>query len=120
MTLRIELSWPDKILSPNASVHHMKRARFKRAAKTEAGWATQLAVQNNREWEPQSETIAVHLVAHPPKHWNTGDKDNLISRCKAHLDGIAGVLGVNDKHFDAPTVTWADKCERGKLFVELS
>jgi hypothetical protein len=98
----------------------MRRYRFKEAAKTEAGWATKLALQNNRDWEPRAETIKVHLIAHPPKNWSTGDKDNLIARVKSHLDGIAKVLGVNDRIFDAPTVTWADKSERGKLIVVLS
>jgi crossover junction endodeoxyribonuclease RusA len=117
--MAIELGWPAKELSPNASVHHMKRARFKKAAKIEAGWATKIALQNNRDWEPAEETIRVHLIAHPPKHWSTGDKDNLVARAKSHLDGIAIVLGVNDKCFDAPTVTWADKFGIGKLIVEL-
>jgi hypothetical protein len=98
----------------------MKRARFKKAAKIEAGWATKLAIQSNRDWEPAAETVKVHLVAHPPKNWSTGDADNLIARCKAHLDGIAVVLGINDKHFDAPTVVWAEKGDSGKLLVELS
>jgi hypothetical protein len=98
----------------------MKRSRFKKAAKIEAGWATRLALQNNRDWEPAAETIAVHFLAHPPKHWSTGDKDNLIARAKSHLDGIAAVLGVNDKIFDAPTVAWADKTEIGKLIVSVS
>lgn len=116
--ITIELGWPRKELSPNTPVHHMKRARFKKAAKIEAGWATKLALQSNRDWEPDG-TIKVHFLAHPPKNWSTGDKDNLIARAKSHLDGIALVLGVDDKIFDAPTVAWADKTEIGKLIVEL-
>jgi crossover junction endodeoxyribonuclease RusA len=119
-SLTIELGWPAKELSPNATVHYMKRSRFKKAAKIEAGWATRLALQSNRDWEPSAETIAVHFLAHPPKHWSTGDKDNLIARAKSHLDGIAAVLGVDDKIFDAPTVAWADKTEIGKLIVSVS
>lgn len=117
--LQIELGWPAKELSPNTPCHYMKANRFKKAAKVEAGWATKLAIQSNRDWEPAAETITVHLLAHPPKNWSTGDKDNLIARVKAHLDGIAKVLGVNDKCFEAPTVEWADKTEHGKLFVVL-
>lgn len=119
-SLTIELGWPAKELSPNTPVHYMKRSRFKKAAKIEAGWATKLALQNNRDWEPAAETIAVHFLAHPPKNWSTGDKDNLVARAKSHLDGIAVVLGVDDKIFDAPTVAWADKTEIGKLIVSIS
>lgn len=116
--LRIELSWPAKELSPNTGVHHMTRHRFKRAAKKEAGWATKIALQANRNWEPQGERVKVHLIAHPPEAWRTGDDDNLVARVKAHLDGIAKVLGVNDRIFEAPTVTWAERAN--KLIVELS
>lgn len=118
--LEVILGWPATELSPNARVHHMTRSRFKKAAKVEAGWATKIAVQNNREWKPNAETIQVHLVAHPPIAWRTGDKDNLIARVKSHLDGIAKVLGVNDRTFEAPTVAWADRCEPGKLIVVLT
>ena len=115
--LRIELSWPAKELSPNESVHPMVLSRFKKAARIEAGWATRFVM--GMTYAPPEPPIAIRFVAHPPKNWSTGDKDNLIARCKAHLDGIARTLGVNDRDFDAPTVEWADKCDRGKLFVEV-
>jgi crossover junction endodeoxyribonuclease RusA len=115
--LDIELGWPAAELSPNARVHHMVHHRFKKAAKNEAGWATKIAMPFH--WHPAGERITVHLVAHPPKAWRTGDEDNLVARCKAHLDGIAEVLGVNDRVFQAPTVEWADRCERGKLIVRI-
>jgi crossover junction endodeoxyribonuclease RusA len=118
--LRVELGYPAKELSPNTPVHHMKRARFKKAAKIEAGWATRIALQNNRSWEPSAAQIHVHLIVHPPSAWRTGDKDNFSARCKSHLDGIADALGINDRIFEAPTIEWADRCERGKLTVELS
>jgi crossover junction endodeoxyribonuclease RusA len=117
--LRVELGYPAKELSPNTPVHHMTRYRFKKAAKVEAGWATKLALQNNRAWEPQSETVKVHLIVHPKTHGPRMDADNLVASAKAHLDGIAETLGVNDRIFEAPTIEWADRCERGKLIVEL-
>jgi crossover junction endodeoxyribonuclease RusA len=116
--LRIDLSWPAHELSPNARVHPMVLHRFKKAAKNEAGWAVKIAKPFH--WHPADETVAVHLIAHPPKAWRTGDDDNLVARVKAHLDGIAEVLGINDRLFQAPTVEWADRCERGKLIVVLS
>jgi hypothetical protein len=118
--LRVELSWPAAELSPNARVHHFILARFKKAAKTEAGWATKLALQSNRHWAPPEDKIPVHLIAHPPEAWRTGDADNFIARCKAHLDAIAKAVGVNDRKFSAPTVEWADRQGRGKLIVLIS
>jgi crossover junction endodeoxyribonuclease RusA len=114
--LEIELSWPAAELSPNSRAHYMVRSRFSKAAKTEAGWATKLA-QPARWHPPESGKIPVRLIAHPPKAWRTGDADNLVARVKSHLDGIADVLGVNDRDFEAPTVVWADRCDRGKLIV---
>lgn len=116
--LSIDLSWPAAELSPNARVHHMVAHRFKKAAKIEAGWATKIA--KPFRWAPNGERVKVHFIAHPPKGWRTGDDDNLVARCKAHLDGIAEALGINDRLFEAPTIAWSDRCERGKLIVELS
>lgn len=112
--LVIELSWPAKELSPNARVHHMVKHRYAKAAKTEAGWATKIVRPIG--WAHDG-PISVHVTAYPPKHWNTGDNDNLIARLKSHFDGIAEVLGVNDRQFQAPTVKWADKTELGKVVV---
>jgi crossover junction endodeoxyribonuclease RusA len=115
--LEIDLSWPAKELSPNARVHFMVLSRFKKAAKNEAGWATKIV--RPFDWGHDG-PIAVGIKACPPKNWATGDKDNLVSRMKAHLDSIAEVLGVNDKQFDSPIVTWGDKCERGKVTVTIT
>jgi hypothetical protein len=60
----------------------------------------------NADWL-SPEGVAARAARHRP------------ARCKAHLDGIANALGINDKHFGSPTVTWADKTERGKLIVSL-
>jgi crossover junction endodeoxyribonuclease RusA len=116
--LRIDLGWPAHELSPNARVHPMVLHRFKKAAKNEAGWATKIALPFH--WAPQGETVAVHIIAHPKPDGPHPDADNLIASCKAHLDGIAAVLGINDRMFQAPTVEWAERCQRGKLIVVLS
>jgi hypothetical protein len=94
--------------------------RFRKAAKRESGWATVAALQHNRSWAPAAETVAVHLIAHPKPFGPHPDADNLIAACKGAIDGIALKLGINDRLFQAPTVEWADRCERGKLVVVLS
>lgn len=114
--LVIELTWPAKELSPNARVHHMAKHRFAKAAKLEAGWATKIA--RPFDWGHDG-PFTIAITAHPPEGWRTGDNDNLIARMKSHLDGIAEVLGVNDREFQAPTVTWADRSGRGKVLVEI-
>lgn len=116
--LRIELGWPAKELSPNGRAHRMVVARFKKAAKNEAGWATKIA--NPIRWAPAGETVKVHVIAHPKPDGPLPDKDNLIASIKAHLDGIAEVIGINDRDFEAPTVEFADRCKLGKMIVVLS
>jgi crossover junction endodeoxyribonuclease RusA len=117
-SLHIELGWPAEQLSPNSRAHHMVLHRFKKAAKTEAQWATKIAMPF--DWAPAGETIKVHLIAHPKPTGPHPDADNFIASCKAALDGIATALGVNDRTFEAPTVEWADRCQRGKLIVVIS
>ena len=119
-TLRIELGWPAKELSPNGRAHYMVKSRYAKAAKTEAGWATKIALGVNRDWHPAADKISVHIIAHPKPTGPNPDADNLVASCKHFFDGIAEVLGVNDRIFEAPTVTFADKSERGSLVVELS
>jgi crossover junction endodeoxyribonuclease RusA len=115
--LSIELAWPAKELSPNARVHFMVLHRFKAAAKKEAFWATRIVKPFT--WAHDG-PLHVRIIAHPPKAWRTGDDDNLTARCKAHLDGIADALGVNDSTFTLQSVVWADRTERGKLIVEIN
>lgn len=114
--LLIELSWPAKELNPNSRPHRMALARVKKAARIEAGWATKIV--RPFTWASDG-PFDVHLKAYPPINRNR-DNDNLIASVKAHLDGIAEVLGVNDSKFNAPTVEWCDVTQRGKLVIRIS
>lgn len=113
-SILIELGWPAKALSPNAREHFMVVSRYRKAAKVEAGWATKIA--RPLDWGHDG-PFEIGITAYPPKNWATADKDNFVARMKSHLDGIAEALGVNDKTFQAPTLKWADKTERGKVVI---
>jgi crossover junction endodeoxyribonuclease RusA len=116
--LHIELSWPAKELWPNGgNPHPMVLHRFKKAAKNEAGWATKIV--RPFDYAPPEAPIPVHITAHPKPTGPHPDKDNTIASLKAHLDAIADVLGMNDRDFDAPTVSFADRCQRGKIIVRM-
>lgn len=117
--IRVELTWPDKALWPNGGHnHHMKVHRFKKAARTEANWATRFAMQRHL-YEHDGNPIAIHVVAHP-KTTNAVDAQNLIAGLKAHFDGIADALGVDDKYFAAPTVAFAEPMTNGRVIVEVA
>src|SRR3546814_1232582 len=47
---------------------------------------------------PENGDIRVVLTFYPPDR-RQRDRDNLLSNCKASLDGIADSLGVNDSRF---------------------
>ncbi len=114
-SLLIELGWPAKQLSPNARVHHMVKHRYAKAAKIEAGYATMAA--HPRDFG--GDRFDIHIRAYPPVSRNR-DADNLIASLKAHLDGIAGVLGVDDSTFNAPTLEWADITQHGKIVIRIA
>lgn len=115
--LRIELSWPAPELSPNGRAHPMVVARFKKAARNEAGWATKIA--RPIRWSPPEGEIPVRIIAHPKPTGPKPDADNLIASMKAAFDGIADVLEVNDRQFAAPTIEWGERCRNGLIVVEI-
>src|SRR3546814_7129587 len=56
---------------------------------------------------PENGDIRVVLTFYPPDR-RQSDRDNLLSNCKAYLDGIADALGVNDSRF-VPSIRMADE-----------
>lgn len=111
----IELGWPAKQLSPNARVHRMVKHRYAKAAKIEAGWATKSAMP----FDFGGDRFDIHIRAYPPVDRNR-DADNLITSMKAHLDGIAAALDVDDSLFNAPTLEWSDITQHGKIVVRVT
>lgn len=98
--LTITLPYPAPELNPNARVHHFAHARAKKAAKHYAWGVTKAAMGplgiRFGAWQGPFE---VTIVGHPATN-RRRDKDNLLASCKAHLDGIALALGVDDSLFD--------------------
>lgn len=116
--LSIELGWPDQRLKPNARVHFMQLSTAKKEAKEEAEWATRVALQRDKFIHDGSSDIILRQVAHPPDNRHR-DRDNLDASLKAHRDGIARGLGVNDKHFRPTGIEWGEPVPGGKIIVEI-
>ena len=91
---RVTLPWPPKELSPNARVHWSKLAKAKKAYRAECAY--QAMYQGARG--VKAEKLHVSLVFYPPTR-RAFDLDNALARMKSGLDGLAGVLGVDDKHW---------------------
>lgn len=90
----VTLPWPPKELSPNARLHWASLARAKKAYR--AACAAQAREQGARR--VQAGALHVSLVFYPPTR-RAFDLDNALARMKAGLDGLADVLGVDDRHW---------------------
>jgi hypothetical protein len=97
----IVLPFPAKVLWPNGRTRNIRfRAAAFKAARTEAAWAAKAAGVRVCD-----SPIPVHIIVKPKAKGPAPDADNCVAACKAYLDGIASALGINDRHFAAPTVT---------------
>ena len=112
--IEIELGWPAKALSPNSRVHFMALSRAKKAAKTEAYWATKTV--KPLDWTHDGTRLPIRIIAYPPDK-RARDDDNLASSLKASRDGIADALGIDDKLFEQQPVLWAEPVRNGRVCV---
>ena len=93
-TLQLTLPWPPADLSPNARQHWSKLARAKKAYRAACAWTAK--EQGAKRIE--AERLHVSLVFYPPSR-RAFDLDNMLARMKSGLDGLADVLGVDDRHW---------------------
>lgn len=93
--LELTLPWPPTGLSPNARLHWAKLARLKRDYRRAC--AGHARMQGARRLEAQRLHLTLEFV--PPTR-RAFDLDNALARCKAGLDGVADVLGVDDSKWE--------------------
>ncbi len=101
----IRLPWPGPLLSPNGSHGHWSpKANAKKAYRDACYIAT-------CEWRhklsiPAEGQFVVWLQFVPPPRAGAQrlDKDNLIARMKAGLDGVSRAMHIDDSRFNAPLV----------------
>lgn len=92
--LTIQLPWPPKELSPNARLHWSKLAKAKKAYRETCAWHAK--AQGVVALEACKPHISLTFFAPTKRAY---DLDNALARMKAGLDGLADVLGVDDKHW---------------------
>lgn len=92
--LTLTLPWPPKELSPNARLHWAALARARKQYRQAC--AAQAMAQGAGRM--QAASLHVSLVFHPPSR-RPFDLDNALARMKSGLDGLADVLGVDDRHW---------------------
>lgn len=110
----VALPFPHKLLWPNGSEgNRHARGREKTKAK-QWGWT---AVKGSHCMEALSAPIPVALTIYPKRFGSVPDADNCVAAIKHYLDGIAQALGVNDRDFAAPTVTFGPREDRIEITI---
>lgn len=92
--VKVMLPWPPVNLSPNARVHWTVLAKAKKAYREACAWTAR--AQGARRLD--ADKLHLSLVFYPPNR-RAYDLDNALARMKSGLDGLADVLGVDDKHW---------------------
>lgn len=92
--LKLTLPWPPKELSPNARIHWTKLAKAKKAYRAACAWT---AIEQGAR-RLQADKLHLVLTFYAPNR-RAFDLDNALARMKSGLDGLADVLGVDDRHW---------------------
>lgn len=98
--ITIKLDWPPSTLSPNRRQHWAKLASAKKVYRHACYLAT---CQQRPGAVPDGD---LHLTLRfSAKDRRRYDKDNLLARMKAGIDGVCDALGIDDVRFCTITVT---------------
>ena len=109
----VTLGWPSPLLSPNSRKHWSVKAKATKAARSEAFYATRVVTTIKPNWK----AAALSVTFNPPDK-RRRDRDNLQASLKAHFDGIADALGINDSLF-VPTYAFGPVVKGGAVRVEI-
>ncbi len=93
-TLQLTLPWPPTALSPNTRQHWSALSRAKKAYRN----ACAITARQQGAARSEAKKLHVSMVFVPPTR-RAYDLDNLLARMKSGLDGLADVLGVDDRHW---------------------
>ena len=106
--MKIELSWPDPKLSPNARCHWAILSRVKKKYRLDS-WVRTLEQVGQLGFlgVPDGPLILEMTFYRPTRR--SYDRDNLLARCKAGLDGMCDALRIDDKRFATVVVKVAEE-----------
>jgi crossover junction endodeoxyribonuclease RusA len=110
------LPFPAKILWPNGRGHWAEKARAVKSAR-KAAWAAALAA--GVKSLPVGGRYGLAITVYP-KTRHPIDRDNCVSAAKSLIDGIADALGVDDRTFDTPSISFGEPVKGGMLSLTLT
>lgn len=93
--MQITLAWPPAELSPNSRLHWARVAKAKKSYRNAC--ALEAVMQGVKRTTAPRLRLALEFV--PPTR-RTPDLDNLLARMKSGIDGLADVLGLDDRRWE--------------------
>jgi crossover junction endodeoxyribonuclease RusA len=114
----IELPFPDKALWPNGRAHWATKAKAFKFHK-QVAFILCRAAQPMRVGDAAAKRIDWSVTIHP-KTAHAIDDDNARASLKAYQDGLALALGVDDKQFNAPSLTFGKPIKGGLVRIEIA
>jgi crossover junction endodeoxyribonuclease RusA len=111
-----DLPFPAKAIWPNGRSHWAEKARAVKSAR-QAAWAAALAA--GVKSLPLGYPFAIAVTVHP-KTRNAIDRDNCVAALKSYLDGLADALGVDDRTFETPTISFGEPVKGGRMILTVS
>ena len=98
--IEIVLGWPPTDLSPNARKHWAVVAKAKKQYRKDCFSVSKEQLKKYRGvTENIPERLVLEMTFIPPDR-RSYDRDNLVARMKAGIDGLADALRINDKQFN--------------------
>ncbi len=114
-SLTLQLPYPDRSLSPNASKRHWRyKEPAKQAARTEGFYK---AVPFRGVFTT-ADTLQITLTFYPPNK-NRRDLDNAHSSMKATIDGVCRGLEIDDSQIQQALLKWGEVTHDGAVELEL-
>lgn len=117
VTRDFTLPFPDKVLWPNGRTRQWG-AKY-RIGKAHREWARLATLAAKAPKADPEGRVSIAITVHP-KTRNAVDADNASASFKNYADGIADALGVDDRTFDTPSITFAEPVKGGLFAVSLT
>lgn len=112
-----DLPFPNKLLWPNGRTRSYMAKH--RVLKSHREWARLAALSAGVKQIAGGHGFAIAATVHP-KTRNLIDRDNCVAALKSYLDGIADALGVDDRTFDTPSISFGEPIKGGLLSLTLT
>lgn len=119
--MNLSLPFPHKALWPNGRAHWATKSREFKSHKNWAYYALREQLDRRglgREYAPP-DRVGWSVTIHP-KTAHAIDDDNARASLKAYQDGLALALGVDDKQFNAPFLTFGEPIKGGLVRIEIA